>query len=274
MTQLPWLEPGSTDFPSTRLALTDPNGLLAVGGDLSPAQLLAAYQRGIFPWFDESQPILWWSPSPRLVLKPSELHISKSMRKLLRKAPFRVTTDTAFEEVIESCAEPRDDQDGTWITEEMQAAYIHLHQLGFAHSVEVWDGEDLIGGLYGIALGKVFFGESMFSRASNASKYGFITLIQALDALNFGIIDCQVHTHHLSSLGAREVSRKTFEEYLVSYINRDTINRDSINRDSINKDTDRTQDTGIPENNTFETPYNIDALKARWPATLLSDSST
>lgn len=245
MTELLWLEPGSTNFPPTYQALTDPNGLLAVGGDLSPNQLLAAYQRGIFPWFDETQPILWWSPSPRLVLKPSELHVSKSMRKLLRRAPFTVTTDTAFEQVIAACAEPRDGQDGTWITEEMQEAYILLHQLGFAHSVEVWDDEHLIGGLYGVALGRVFFGESMFSRASNASKYGFITLIQALQKLDFGLIDCQVHTDHLSSLGAKEVDRQTFEKYLISYIERGTV-----------KDADHT--------------YNK-SLKARWPAKLLSD---
>lgn len=264
MTQLLWLEPGSTDFPSTHDALADPNGLLAVGGDLSPAQLLAAYQRGIFPWFDETQPILWWSPSPRLVLKPSELHVSKSMRKLLRKAPFVVTTDVAFEEVIAACAEPREDQDGTWITDEMQEAYIRLHQLGFAHSVEVWSGDNLVGGLYGIALDRVFFGESMFSRASNASKYGFIALIQALNPLGFELIDCQVHTDHLSSLGAKEVDRQTFESYLISYIKKDAIKKDAgkNSAEQVN-----------PLSSKYNPAYNNSALKAQWPTTLLSDSS-
>lgn len=218
MIQLPWLEPGATNFPSTSLALTEPNGLLAVGGDLCVPQLLAAYQRGIFPWFDEAQPVLWWSPCPRLVLKPANLHIAKSMRKMLRRAPYRVTTDTAFAQVIAACAEPRADQHGTWISEQIQSAYTALHRLGYAHSIEVWQDGVLAGGLYGVALGRVFFGESMFSRVDNASKYGFITLVTALKTLGYGVIDCQVRTPHLVSLGAEEIDRKQFELLLMNYI--------------------------------------------------------
>lgn len=230
MIQLPWLEPGATNFPSTSLALTEPNGLLAVGGDLSVPQLLAAYQRGIFPWFDETQPVLWWSPSPRLVLKPGNLHISKSMRKLLRRAPYRVTTDTAFPQVMAACAEPRPDQHGTWITAQIQAAYTALHHLGYAHSIEVWQEDNLVGGLYGVALGRVFFGESMFSRADNASKYGFIRLVSALKALQYGVIDCQVRTPHLVSLGAQEIDRDRFEHLLMNYIYGDYIYGDRLDR--------------------------------------------
>ena len=230
MIHLPWLEPGAIHFPPTTQALSEPNGLLAAGGDLSPEQLLAAYQRGIFPWFDASQPILWWSPSPRLVLRPHTLHISKSMRKMLRQAPYQVTTDRAFTDVIAACAEPRDDQDGTWITRQIQQAYTRLHRLGYAHSVEAWDRDVLVGGLYGMALGRVFFGESMFSRVSNASKYGFITLVEALQALNFGLIDCQVHTPHLSSLGAEEIDRSTFEGLLVDYIGTNHIDMPAVSR--------------------------------------------
>jgi leucyl/phenylalanyl-tRNA--protein transferase len=222
MIQLPFIEPGATQFPATSNALDDPNGLLAFGGDLSPKQLEAAYRLGIFPWFDDESPVLWWSPSPRLVLKPAELHISKSMRKLLRKRPFTVTTDNDFEAVIRACSEPRDidgDDSDTWITEEMVEAYCQLHHKGLAHSVEVWENDTLIGGLYGVALGGVYFGESMFSRRSNASKYGFICLTQALSQLDYRLIDCQVHTNHLASLGADEVMREEFESILVNTVN-------------------------------------------------------
>ncbi len=218
MSQLPWLESGSTTFPDTRTALSDPNGLLAAGDTLSTDQLLAAYQKGIFPWFEEGQPVLWWSPSPRLVLQPEQLHISKSMKKALRRQQYSVTTDTCFEDVIRACAEPRDEQDGTWITDEIIEAYCKLHDLGFAHSVEVWENDELVGGLYGIAMGKIFFGESMFSLASNASKTGFITLVENLKRLNYQLIDCQVHTDHLASLGATEISRVEFENYLLNSI--------------------------------------------------------
>lgn len=215
MTTLPWIEDGSTEFPPTQQALTDPNGLLAVGGDLSPRQLLAAYRQGIFPWFDDSQPILWWSPNPRLVISPANLHVSRSMRKLLQKRPFTITTDRAFTDVMRACAEPRKHQDGTWISEQMITAYQTLHRLGHAHSVEVWQQEVLVGGLYGIHIGKVFFGESMFSRISNASKYGFIMLVLRLQQRGFKLIDCQVHTPHLASLGAEEIPRNAFEKLLL-----------------------------------------------------------
>ncbi|MGH1371570.1 MAG: leucyl/phenylalanyl-tRNA--protein transferase [Cellvibrionaceae bacterium] len=218
MSQLPWLESFSTEFPDTRNALDDPNGLLAAGDTLSTDQLLAAYQKGIFPWFEDGQPVLWWSPSPRLVLRPEQLHISKSMRKVLRRGLYTVTTNKCFDAVIRACAAPRDEQDGTWITEEIVESYNQLHTLGFAHSVEVWQHQELVGGLYGIALGKVFFGESMFSLASNASKFGFITLIENLRALNYQLIDCQVHSDHLASLGAKEISRAEFENYLLNSI--------------------------------------------------------
>ncbi len=216
MSQLPWLEPYSTQFPDTCHALNEPNGLLAAGDTLSTDQLLAAYRKGIFPWFEEGQPVLWWSPSPRLVLRPDQLHISKSMKKVFRRGQYKVTTDTCFDAVIRACAAPRDEQDSTWITDDIVNAYNQLHDLGVAHSVEVWQGKSLVGGLYGIALGKVFFGESMFSLASNASKFGFITLVENLRQLNYQLIDCQVHTDHLASLGASEISRAEFENYLLN----------------------------------------------------------
>lgn len=218
MTTLPWIEDGDTEFPPTRSALVEPNGLLAVGGDLCPQQLIAAYRRGIFPWFDDTQPVLWWSPDPRLVLFPDQLHISKSMRKLLQKKAFSVTTDTAFSAVMQACAQPRKDQDGTWISDQMIAAYQSLHESGYAHSVEVWLQGELVGGLYGVHIGRVFFGESMFSRVSNASKYGFINLITSLQKQGVKLIDCQVHTSHLASLGAQEIPRTMFEQLLTKYI--------------------------------------------------------
>jgi len=218
MSQLPWLEPDATNFPSTDLALDDPNGLLAAGSTLSTEQLVCAYRKGIFPWFEDGQPVLWWTPSPRLVLSPSQLHVSKSMKKLMRKNRYQVTTDKSFEAVIRACAEPREGQAGTWITDEIVEAYVELHELGFAHSIEVWEQDVLIGGLYGIAMGRVFFGESMFSRAANASKLGFITLAKHLDSLGFELIDCQVQTDHLESLGAYEIDRSEFEDKLLNYI--------------------------------------------------------
>jgi leucyl/phenylalanyl-tRNA--protein transferase len=186
-------------------------GLLAMGGDLSPQRLLLAYEQGIFPWFSDGEPILWWSPDPRFVLFPKELKVSASMRQVLRRNVFRITFDQAFAEVIAHCQQiPRPGQDGTWITAEVQAAYTELHRLGFAHSVEVWQGDDLAGGLYGVSLGSCFFGESMFARVSNASKAGFITLVQALEERNFQLIDCQIYTPHLESLGARGLRRRDF----------------------------------------------------------------
>ena len=203
----------SYEFPPSTEA--EANGLLAVGGDLSPERLLNAYAQGIFPWFSEPEPILWWTPAPRLVLYPTEIRVSKSMRALFRKGFFRITFDHAFAEVIRQCARvPRPGQQGTWITHEMQQAYIQLHHLGFAHSVETWKGDQLVGGLYGISLGKIFYGESMFTNQANASKYALIHLAHALQRLDFEVIDCQTRTEHLVSLGAQEIARSTFEQHL------------------------------------------------------------
>jgi leucyl/phenylalanyl-tRNA--protein transferase len=211
-----WLEPDSdpAQFPDPGYALQEPDGLLAVGGDLSPARLLNAYRQGIFPWYSDGQPILWWSPNPRAVLFPDRLKISHSLKKTLRRQRFRVTLDSAFTEVIAACSTPRPEQEGTWITDEMQQAYGQLHRIGFAHSVEVWEDKALVGGLYGVSLGKVFFGESMFTQRSDASKVGFAHLVEQLKAWGFGLIDCQVHTSHLSSLGAEDIPRTEFLELL------------------------------------------------------------
>jgi len=218
MTQIPWLNPSNTLFPSPSMALREPNGLLAVGGDLSPERILAAYRRGIFPWFNPGDPILWWSPSPRTVIYPSRLHVSKSLRKLLRAGTYRVTFDQCFNKIMHACAEPRRYSDGTWITEEIIAGYTALHNLGFAHSVEVWRDHELVGGLYGMALGRIFFGESMFSRADNASKVGFAHLAQQLLAWDFQLIDCQIANDHLFSLGAVEILREDFQQLLLNFV--------------------------------------------------------
>ena len=198
-------------FPDVSEA--SPEGLLAIGGDLSVERLLLAYRSGIFPWYENDQPILWWSPDPRFVLFPNKLKVSKSMKQLLKKETFKITYNNCFERVIIECAQiKREGQKGTWITPEMKGSYVKLHELGYATSVEVWQGNDLVGGLYGIDLGNgIFCGESMFSKVSNASKYGFITFIQ--DS-NFKLIDCQVYTEHLASLGAEEVDREKFLSYL------------------------------------------------------------
>ncbi len=196
-------------FPPAHLA--DDNGLLAVGGDLSSERLKLAYEMGIFPWYSEDDPILWWSPDPRLVLFPSKIRISRSLRKIIKKDQFKITLNSSFEEVIKKCAEIRikEDED-TWILDEMQLAYIKLHEKGLAHSVETWLNGELVGGLYGISLGKTFFGESMFSTVSNASKVAFAKFVNFLSENSFDIIDCQVKTDHLSSLGAEEISRAQF----------------------------------------------------------------
>lgn len=209
MPQIQWLDESIT-FPAASTAQQEPDGLLAAGGDLSAQRLITAYKKGIFPWYEEGQPILWWSPNPRTVITPSSLHISRSMGKVLKKRAFNVTFDQAFNQIIRACAAPRDAESGTWITNEMIEAYCELHRLGHAHCVEVWEGDTLVGGLYGIAFGTVFFGESMFSHASNASKVGFITLAQHLFALGFTLIDCQVASEHLFTLGAVEISRDKF----------------------------------------------------------------
>jgi leucyl/phenylalanyl-tRNA--protein transferase len=198
-------------FPPPSMAETDPDGLLAVGGDLSEKRLLNAYRSGIFPWFSDSQPILWWSPNPRTLLFTDRLHISHSLKKTLRKALFQVTFDTAFDKVIAACAAiSREDQDGTWITPQMIEAYQRMHDLGYAHSVEVWLDGKLIGGLYGVAIGAAFYGESMFSTMRDASKIALVNLVDKLKAAGFVFIDCQVVTNHLLSLGAETVERKEF----------------------------------------------------------------
>ncbi|MEM7101562.1 MAG: leucyl/phenylalanyl-tRNA--protein transferase [Bacteroidota bacterium] len=198
-----------------------PDGLLAVGGDLSPARLLLAYSLGIFPWYSDEDPILWWSPDPRMVLLPSNLRVTKSMKQVLRNNHFRITFDTDFRSVITSCQQiDRPGQEfGTWITQEMLEAYCQLHEMGYAHSVEVWKDEQLVGGLYGISLGNCFFGESMFAKMSNASKAGFITLVQALENKGFALIDCQTETNHLNSLGAENIPRIEFLRMLKNNLN-------------------------------------------------------
>lgn len=202
-------------FPSPNLALTDPNGLLAFGGDLSAERLLLAYQQGIFPWFNEGEPPLWWSPAPRMVLYPADIKISRSLNKRLKRDEFQISFDTCFAEVINQCAISRQATTGTWITADMQAAYTQLHQQGYAHSVEVWQNGQLVGGLYGLALGGVFFGESMFSQVTDASKVALVKLSQHLQQQGFSLIDCQVYTPHLASLGAAEISRELFLQTLA-----------------------------------------------------------
>lgn len=203
--------------PFPDIAYTSEEGLLAVGGSLTQSRLMEAYSKGIFPWYDESQPILWWCPDPRMVLFPQKLKVSKSMKQLLKKEAFKVTYNEAFESVIENCAAiKRKGQLGTWITPEMKQAYTGLHKKGIAQSVEVWEDGKIVGGLYGIYLKnkKVFCGESMFARVSNASKYGFISLVRKLQEKGVELIDCQVHTDHLESLGAEEISRNEFLKFL------------------------------------------------------------
>jgi leucyl/phenylalanyl-tRNA--protein transferase len=195
-------------FPPVTEASED--GLLAIGGDLSTERLLLAYRNGIFPWFNEDEPPLWWCPHPRCVLLPDELYISKSMKQLLKRNAFTVTVNRAFEEVIDQCGATRKEQEGTWITDEIMDAYAQLHRLGFAVSIEAWKQHELVGGLYGIRMGKVFFGESMFSRQSNASKYAFISYVQQLQKEGVVLIDCQVYTEHLASMGAKMINRDLF----------------------------------------------------------------
>jgi leucyl/phenylalanyl-tRNA--protein transferase len=204
------------DFPDVARALDEPNGLLAVGGNLEPECLLRAYRRGIFPWYEAGQPILWWSPDPRLVLFPEDLKVSRSLRKTLRRAGFEVAFDQNFRAVMQACGAARSDGYGTWITTEMLDAYTRLHQLGYAHCVEVYREGELVGGLYGVALGRVFFGESMFHRATDASKVALCALVHKLIALGFAVIDCQMETAHLLSLGAQTVPRTRFCELLTA----------------------------------------------------------
>ena len=214
------LDPDAPDapFPPVVEAETEPDGLLAVGGDLSPTRLLNAYRQGIFPWYSPGQPILWWSPDPRMVLYPEHLHVSRSLAKFMRKDLLRVTFDRAFSRVIRGCAHTPRNGEGTWLTEEMITAYENLHRMRMAHSVEAWEDGELVGGLYGVHLGGAFFGESMFSRRSNASKVAFVTLVRALQQQGFQFIDCQVYTRHLHSLGAKLIPREQFIRELDSAI--------------------------------------------------------
>lgn len=214
---IPWLRSGD-EFPPLTQALREPNGLLAAGGDLATDTLLHAYRRGIFPWFGDDDPILWWSPDPRMVLFPEELHVSRSMRKTLRGRQFEVTADRDFLQVILGCRKPRDDIDGTWITEQMVEAYLELHRAGHAHSIETWVDGELAGGLYGVAIGRAFFGESMFTRVTDASKVALVALTRQLDAWQFGVIDCQMRTQHLATFGAREIPRAEFGQLLAELV--------------------------------------------------------
>lgn len=215
---IPWLR-AKDPFPPLVKALNEPNGLLAVGGDLSVERLKSAYSLGIFPWYNEGEPILWWSPDPRMVLFPAELKVSRSLRKVIANGGFEIRADSSFREVMQGCAGPRKGQASTWISPAMIEAYSTLHELGIAHSVETWIEGRLAGGLYGVALGRVFFGESMFSRASNASKIAFVHLVKQLERWGFGMIDCQMKTAHLASFGAREIPRKEFSQKLKELVN-------------------------------------------------------
>lgn len=211
---LPWLDEEQPVFPDIEQALSEPDGLLAAGGNLFTRTLINAYSQGIFPWYSEPDPILWWSPNPRCVLKPCEVHISKSMAKVLRQQNYSISWDTAFKEVMLACAAPRDYSSDTWITDDMLDAYCHLHDAGIAHSIEIWHEKTLIGGLYGIAIGSVFFGESMFSHQKNSSKIAFIQLCQQLEQSGFELIDCQVESEHLTTLGAYTIDRSAFKKHL------------------------------------------------------------
>ena len=206
-------------FPPVARALKDPNGLLAAGGDLSLERLLDAYRHGIFPWFSRGEPILWWSPDPRMVLYTGELKVSRSLSKNLRNKGYRVTADTAFERVLRGCAGPRRGAPGTWLGAAMQKAYLALHRAGRAHSFETWRGDDLVGGLYGVAVGRMFYGESMFSTATDASKVALVGLVRALVARGFPLIDCQMQTPLLASLGGREIPRAAFLRSLAALVN-------------------------------------------------------
>ena len=220
--QLTLLDPNNSaqTFPPLYQALRNPDGLLAVGGCLSIERLLNAYKHGIFPWYNADEPILWWSPDPRLVLFPDKLIVSRSLRKALRKGLFTVTFDQAFAQVMNGCSAPRKDSDNTWINPDIHHAYVELHQHGYAHSVEVWCNEELVGGLYGVALGQVFFGESMFHTKTDASKVAFVSLVEQLKNWGYHVIDCQVHTEHLQSLGAEEIDRRLFAKILRQYADR------------------------------------------------------
>lgn len=213
---IPWLADRPA-FPPVEQALTEPNGLLAAGGRLTPEWLIAAYRHGIFPWYSQGEPILWWSPNPRLVLQPAAIRITRSLRKTLRQRRFEVRFDTAFDAIVRECAAPREPGGGTWITAEIRAAYDRMHELGYAHSVECWQEDRLVGGLYGMAMGRAFFGESMFCRVSDASKVALAHLARFLERHNYAVIDCQMTTPHLLSMGAHEIGRSEFSAGLADW---------------------------------------------------------
>ena len=218
MIELPWLDPELTPhFPPVTDALDEPPGLLAFGGRLTPDWLLNAYRAGIFPWFNPGEPILWWSPDPRMVILPENFKVRRSLRKTLRKQLFEITLDQAFEQVLDGCAGARNYTDETWITPEMHQAYLELHHRGYAHSVEAWQNGELVGGLYGVAIGRIFCGESMFARVTDASKVAFVHLVEQLKSWQFELIDCQVYTDHLAGFGACEIERSRFVDYLKLY---------------------------------------------------------
>ena len=215
---IPWLD-ARDPFPPVTRALTDPNGLLAAGGDLTPERLLEAYRNGIFPWYSDEQPLLWWSPDPRMVLIPAEFRVARSLKKRLQRRDYAVRADTAFEQVMRGCAAPRAGQGGTWITDEMLSGYGALHRLGHAHSIETWIGDELAGGLYGVAIGRMFYGESMFTRATDASKIALAHLVRQIKRWGFELIDCQMQTPHLARFGAREIPRAAFMRKLAELVN-------------------------------------------------------
>lgn len=224
---IPWLRPGQP-FPPVDAALRYPNGLLCATDDLTAERLVDAYERGIFPWYSDDEPVLWWSPDPRMVLHTNELKVSRSLGKQLRRlgrgeAEFAVSLDRAFERVMRACSAPRPGQDGTWITEPMVAAYVELHRRGLAHSVEVWRGDMLVGGLYGVALGRMFYGESMFARVTDASKIALVCLVRLLLGEEVAVIDCQQNTSHLASLGAREIARRKFCAHVAAAVRQQPI---------------------------------------------------
>mgnify|MGYP005659992721 CR=1 FL=1 len=214
MSSLPWLNESDFEFPDPASALKEPNGLLAAGGSLDPERLLDAYSKGIFPWFEEGQPILWWTPDPRMVLFTEELHISRSLAKAIKKSSLKVPSAKAFSTVVHNCAGTRPYSTDTWITPDMEKAYCTLHEMGAAHSIEVWEHNTLVGGLYGLAIGEVFFGESMFSYRDNASKIAFSFLVEKLAVLGYRLVDCQVSSPFLASFGAREIPREEFMNWL------------------------------------------------------------
>ena len=213
-----WLRPAEP-FPPVETALAEPNGLLAAGGELSAERLLEAYRQGIFPWFNEGQPVLWWSPDPRMVLLPAELRVARSLAKVLRNCAYEVRADSAFRTVMQACAAPRNHQNGTWISPAMIEAYHALHRRGIAHSIETWIDGELAGGLYGVAIGRMFYGESMFTRVTDASKIALVHLVRQLERWGFGMIDCQMHTAHLARMGGRDIPRAAFTRKLGDLVN-------------------------------------------------------